>query len=536
MIQTPVLIVGGGPVGLALAVDLTWRHIPCIVMEQEPRTAAVLLAKAGTLNERTMEFCRRWGLAGKIADVGFPSDYPRDTVYVTALRGYCLGRSPMPSAENRAVPVWGPEKLRKCPQHLFDPLLAEAVKQGGLADILYNHRFEGLDRAADHVEARFKNLLNGETVTVSAKYLVACDGAHSTVREALGIPFEGQLLDYSVSAMIRVAALEDRHPLGKAERFLFVGTKGTWANLTAVDGRELWRFTMVGSEEKLNLETLDMGAHIRRALGSDVPFELLRLVPWRRSQFHAASYRKGRVFLAGDAAHTTSPTGGHGLNTGIGDVASLGWMLAASIEGWGGGALLDAYDRERRPIALRNCGGSTRNYRAWIDIPNRDKILDESAEGEQVRRSIGRQMEESLHQEWWSTGIGMGYRYEGSALIIPDGTPEPPDPVEDYQPTARPGHRAPHAWLDDGRSLLDLFGRGFVMLRLGHEPPSIEPLLAASRRVGMPLTSVSLADRAIAALYERRLVLVRPDGHVAWRGDALPDDPAHLIDCVRGAA
>jgi 2-polyprenyl-6-methoxyphenol hydroxylase-like FAD-dependent oxidoreductase len=522
-------------VGLALALDLSWRNVPCLVVEQEPKTAAVLLAKAGTLNERTMEFCRRWGLAKRIANVGFPSDYPRDTVYVTGLTGFCLGRSPMPSADDRPVPPWGPEILRKCPQHLFDPLLAEAVKERGIADILYGSRFARVEGHTDSVTAHLTNVATGEPFSIKASYLVACDGAHSTIREQLGIRFEGKLLDFSISAMLRIPRLETYHSFGKAERFLFVGPKGTWANLTAVDGRDIWRFTLVGSEEKLNLATLDLEGEIRRAIGRDAPVEVLRVVPWRRSEFHAVRYREGRVLLAGDAAHTTSPTGGHGLNTGIGDVVSLGWMLQAATEGWGGEALMDAYEKERLPVAIRNSGGSTQNYRAWLDTSGREKVLDDTTEGTEVRRRIGQQMETALSQEWWSTGIGMGYRYEGSPIIVPDGTPEPADPADEYVPTARPGHRAPHFWLDDGRSVLDLFGRAFVLLRLGAESSTVEPLVTAARHVGLPLEVVDIRDPWAAGLYQRPLALIRPDGHVAWRGDNLPVNVATLVDTIRGA-
>jgi 2-polyprenyl-6-methoxyphenol hydroxylase-like FAD-dependent oxidoreductase len=534
--DTPVLIVGGGPVGLALALDLSCRDIPSVVVEQDPGTATVLLAKAGTLNERTMELCRRWGVSEAVANLGFPSDFPRDTVYCTALNGFFIGRSPMTSADERPLPPWGPEILRKAPQHLFDPMLARVVQERGVATIRYSTRFDSLEQDADGVLARLTDLTTGEPFTLRAAYMVACDGAHSPIREALGVPFEGELLDYSVSAMVRIPELEKHHPLGKGERMMFVGPQGAWANLTAVDGVSLWRFTVVGSEEKLDLATLDLESQIRRAIGrDDVPFEILRIVPWRRSQFLAARYKVGRVLLAGDSAHTTSPTGGHGLNTGIGDVSDLGWMLEAVLRGWGGEALLEAYELERRPVAIRNCGGSTRNYRAWVDSSGREKVLDDTPEGEAARRKIGEQMTAALHQEWHSTGVGMGYRYEGSPLIAADGTPEPADDPSVYIQTARPGHRAPHAWLADGRSTLDLFGRGFVLLRFGEPAADARSLTAAAARVGMPLEVVDIADPQIAALYERKLVLVRPDGQVAWRADQAPADATALIDRVRGA-
>lgn len=176
--------------------------------------------------------------------------------------------------------------------------------------------------------------------------------------------------------MIEVEHLEDYHPLGRAERYMFIGTEGIWANLTAVDGRALWRLSLVGSEERLAPEKLDVDAIMRRAMGNDRgEWTVRRVMPWRRSQFTADRYVDGRIVLAGDAAHTTSPTGGHGLNTGIGDISDLGWMLDALLRGWGGDRLLAAYNAERRPVAIRNGTSSTKNYGAWVQAVGRDLVL-----------------------------------------------------------------------------------------------------------------------------------------------------------------
>jgi hypothetical protein len=359
-------------------------------------------------------------------------------------------------------------------------------------------------------------------------------GAGSAVRRAAGIGFEGRQLDYSVSAMIEFERLEDYHPLGRAERYMFIGTEGTWANLTAVDGRTLWRLSLVGSEERLAPEHLDFDAIMRRAMGNDRgEWTVRRVMPWRRSQFTAERFASGRIVLAGDAAHTTSPTGGHGLNTGIGDVSDLGWMLDALIRGWGGDRLLTAYNAERRPVAIRNGTSSTRNYGAWVQAVGRDLVLDDTPAGEAQRRAVGEQMNAALQQEWHSFGVAMGYRYDTSPIVIPDGTPPPPDDVGTYVQTARPGHRAPHGWLADGRSTIDLFGDGFTLLRLG-SAGTVAPLVDAAADIGIPLHVVAIDDPAIARLYERRLVLVRPDGMVAWRADTLPDDVATLVSTVSG--
>ena len=335
--ETPVLIAGGGPVGLALALDLATRGIASTLVERDAGTAVELLAKAGTLNERTMEYCRRLGISDAVANIGFPDDHPRDTVYCTALNGFVLGRDFRPSTKERIPAPESPEILRKCPQFRFDPLLAQAVKERDLTRIMYGTSWQDASQDASGVTSTLTTEHADRPVQIRSQYLVACDGAGSAVRRALSIPFEGKQLDYSVSAMIEVDHLEDYHPLGRAERYMFIGTEGTWANLTAVDGRKLWRLSMVGSEERLAPERLDFDVIMRRAMGNDRgQWTVRRVMPWRRSQFTAERFAAGRIALAGDAAHTTSPTGGHGLNTGLGDVSDLGWMLDALIRGWGG--------------------------------------------------------------------------------------------------------------------------------------------------------------------------------------------------------
>jgi hypothetical protein len=240
------------------------------------------------------------------------------------------------------------------------------------------------------------------------------------------------------------------------------------------------------------------------------------------------------VLLAGDSAHTTSPTGGHGLNTGIGDVAGLGWVLDAVLAGWGSDGLLDAYSGERRAVAIRNSSASTRNYQAWVGGADYSEVLHDGAAGDAARREIGARLSASLYPEWNSYGVAMGYRYDASPIIVPDGTPPTDDKPSDFVQTARPGHRAPHGWLGDGRSTIDLFGTGFVLLRFDNAADPA-PLTDAAAHQGVPVAVVDIAQPELAALYERKLVLVRPDGHVAWRADALPADVDSLVDRIRGA-
>ena len=532
--NTSVLIAGAGPIGLTLAMELAWRGVPCIIIDQGD--GSVDLPRGAMVSVRTMEYCRRWGITDQVTRAGFPPDYRLDMVYCTSLAGHLLEHDPYPSMRDRRPPPESPEKRTWCPQPMFDPMLAREVARRGSVTMRYHTRLLGFEDTGEAVLAHIEDLRDGTRATISARYLVGCDGAASFVRETAGIAQDGDFLGYSVNIFFRCPGLLTAHDKGQAERYLFVGPTGTWGNITVVDGHSTWRLTVIGGKDRFDLDAFDAPAQVRRALGrDDVPFELIAVKPWRRSETLARTFRHGRVLLAGDAAHTMSPTGGFGMNTGCIDAINLGWKLQAVLEGWGGPGLLNSYTEEQVPVVRRNTGFSTRNYGFWVGVRALcGPLLDATAEGERTRREVGRRLKESLREEWECLGVMLGYRYDDSPICIPDGSPPPDDPVSEYHPTARPGARAPHAWLPDGRSTLDLFGRGFVLLRFGNTPAAW--LEAAARQQHVPFAAVDIAAPEIAALCERRLVLVRPDGHVAWRGDREPANSARIIRIVRGAA
>jgi len=529
--QTPVLIVGAGPVGLGMAIELGRRGIATTLVDQGDGT--IEHPRTGLVAVRTMELARRWGLASEIREAGFPSDYELSMVFCTSLNGHLLGKEPYPSMRMTPTPPETPEKKQRCPQMWMQPIFAAAAEKIDSNTVLYNHRFDRFVQDAGGVTSVITDLRNQREVSIRSSYVIACDGAASGVREGLGIKQRGRLLSYSVNILLHAPDLLTQHKMGEAERYLFVGPEGTWGNLTVVDGDATWRLTVLGSEQMMDLSTFDAVSWVRRALGSDdIKFEITSVVPWRRSEMLAEHFLHGRVILAGDAVHTTSPTGGMGMNTGMQEVWDLGWKLEAVLKGWGGPGLLESYEVERRPVAARNLAFSTSNFSAWKAVPDTRSICEDTAEAAQLRTLVGDRLKESTRVEWESLGLQIGHRYEDSPIVVPDGTPPLEDDYSIYIPTSRPGSRAPHAWLPDGRSTLDLFGDGFTLLDFGGAD-GVHAFAEAFNRRGAPLRVEKIASAAIAELYEYKLVLVRPDGHVCWRGDVV-SDAEKIVDVVCG--
>jgi 2-polyprenyl-6-methoxyphenol hydroxylase-like FAD-dependent oxidoreductase len=530
-----VLIVGGGPVGLALAGDLAWRGIGCLLIEQSD--GSIYQPRMDLVGIRTMEFCRRWGLVGAVEASPYPRDYAQDNVYLTSLTGYELGRERFPGIGEAAPPPESPQRRERCPQNMFDPILREFAASQQSVTLRYRTRLVSFTQSADLVVAVVENAETGARENIFARYIVGCDGARSLTRETLGIRMRGNpVLTYTTNVIFRCPHLLSLHDKGKAYRHIFVGPEGTWSTIVAINGRDQWRFSIIGGSEQREYTTEEIKAAIRRAVGCDFEFEILSVLPWVRRELVAENYRNGRGFIAGDAAHVMSPTGGFGMNTGIGDAVDLSWKLGAVLEGWGGDALLDSYTSERQPVGMRNVNEASSNLRRMLSVGAHPDIADDTPQGAATRATVGRAFAEMMRREWFTLGIHLGYRYDGSPICWPDGTPAPPDNARNYMPTARPGHRAPHAWFADGRSTLDLFGRGFALLGFHADAAEATPLLEAARQRRVPITFHPLVEPHIAALYERKFVLVRPDGHVAWRDNRIPEAPLRLIDVVRGGA
>jgi hypothetical protein len=399
----------------------------------------------------------------------------------------------------------------------------------------YRTKLEDFEDEGDHVAATLTDAATGRKEAVQADWLVACDGYRSLAREKLGFPMRGRdPVDKSANLMIRIPNLARHHDKGDAARYIMVGEEGTWATFVAVDGRELWRITLYG-REGFDPYECDYHAQIRRALGAAIPYTLESVEKWTRRGMVADGFAKGRVLMAGDAVHAMPPNGGFGMNTGVADANDLGWKLAADYHGWGGAGLVASYAVERRPVGERAVAEALRDYDRLTSNTRHPGIADDSAAGARIRAELGARLGAANRRAWEPIGIHLGYRYDPSPIVIADGTPAPEDDEFEYVPTARPGSRAPHAWLNDGRSTLDLFGRNFTLLCLDGPKRIPAQLLEAAALRGMPLDISYVSDRRVRELYARDFVLVRPDGHVAWRGDGLDDDPLRIVDTVRGA-
>lgn len=541
MTHVPVLIVGAGPVGLALAGDLGWRGVPCLLIERTD--GQIEQPRMDMVGVRTMEFVRRWGFVDWVEQSPYPRDHPQDNVYVSSLSGYEFGREPFPACGDEQPPVQSPQKRERCPQDMFDPILARFAGSQDSVELRYDTELVGLEQNESVATATLRDRRTGAEQLVTADYVVGCDGAGSAVRESLGIEMLGQpALTYTTNVIFRHPNLWELHDKARAYRFICIGPEGTYATIVAINGRDRWRLSIIGDGEKRHLSDDEIHATIERVVGRPFDYEVESVMHWVRRELIAETYGRGRIFVAGDAAHVMSPTGGFGMNTGIGDAVDLSWKLDAVLGGWAPPSLLDTYTTERRPVAVRNARESSRNLERMLSprtTPPPPVAFTDGPEGEAARRAFGEHYNELMAREWYSLDIHLGYRYESSA-IVPDPLegPVPPErheyPSNGYVQTAAPGARAPHVWLADGRSTLDLFGRGFVLLRLGSQPPSVDGLVQEAERHGMPLTVVDLDEPEVLAAYERALVLVRPDGHVAWRGEHEPSDPTSVVTAVRG--
>lgn len=539
VIETEVLVVGAGPVGLALAGDLGWRGHRCDVLERGD--GAIHQPKMDGVGVRTMEFCRRWGIVADVEASPYVRSYPQDNVYLTSLNGFELGREPFPSSQDEKPSRFSPQKRERCPQNMFDPILQRFAASWPTVNVNYGHKLLSFEQDDGGVRALVERLADGERLGYHAHYIVGCDGARSSVRDALGIDAGGRgVLTYPTNVIFECADLNTLHDKPPGYRYIFVGPEGTWATLVAINGAERWRFSIVGDNSARELNHDDIRALAARAMGRPFDFKILSVVAWQRQELMANGYRDRRGFIAGDAAHVMSPTGGFGMNTGLQDAVDLSWKLSAVLEGWGGDKLLASYGIERRPVGERNVLEASGNLARMLSPGANPDLLDDTPAAAQTRERVGAALAQAMKREWFSANIHLGYRYMGSPVCVYTDAEDPAQQQAEwndathYRPSSRVGCRAPHVWLSDGRSTLDLFGRGYVVVAASGSVDELVALTQTAARLGVPLTIEAPADAAVRDAYERRFVLVRPDGHVAWRSDRAPADAEALINTVAG--
>lgn len=527
---TDVLIVGGGPVGMALALDLRYRGIACMVVESGD--GEVRHPKVSTIGPRSMELFRRWGLAAAIRGAGWPADHPLDIAWVTKVGGHEVHRYRRGTTASRGPFVHTPEPDQICPAHWLNPLLQRAVGVHPNGPLRLRTTVDRVRQADDHVEATLIEGVSGRTSTVRAQFLVACDGAASPIRQASGIGARPRHKT-QVFRNILFRAPDLKRQLGDRVAlvyFLMLSSRLRFP-MRSLNGSDLYNL-VVGVDGGAQVDSKSL---INDAIAFETPVQLLSDSEWHLTHRVADRYRAGRVFLAGDAAHTLSPSGGFGLNTGFGDVADLGWKLAAALNGWAGSQLLDTYENERRPIALESLHEANLNLERTMRRQVPPEIHADGPIGESARAEMASKLVQGgAHREFDAPEIHFGLSYRSSTIIAdPLGPPRPGRPDAHWRPGSEPGYRAAHAWWDANTSTLDLFGRGFVLLSFA-ESMKLSALERAFAEQHVPLTIRRGSDPEVAKLYERPFVLVRPDGHVAWRGDELPIDLVTFVDRVRG--
>ena len=537
MIDAPVLIVGGGPVGLTLAVDLGARGVRCVLVERKDEPA--FLPKMERCNARSLEIFRRMGIVDRVRAAGYPQDYPMDVFHVTRLVDPPILQMPYPSvnelkaqaaARNDGVLPLEPYQLIS--QYTLEPLLKSIAEEDPLVDVRFGHELVSFEQDPGGVTAQLRTTA-GADVTVRAAFMVGCDGGTSTVRKQLGVQLQGRGNFRSLhQALFRCDRLYDVVPIGHGRHYWVADE-----NLSAIVCQDSCRHFSLHAE---GVEEDRMPAIFGRTIGTPVEFEMLACTRWSYNLLIADRYIEDRVFLAGDSVHLVVPTAGLGLNTGIGDAIDLSWKLAAVLDGWGGPELLRSYEDERRQIGVRNVkvsGAATADRVNWREESYRPWIGEASERGREARENLAALLRKEAGTTTIISGIERGYRYTDSALLWPESGEGPDPDAYAYLPTSWPGARLPHMWLKGGEPLLDRLGPWYTVLRFGNrvDTSGIERALGAA---GVPYVTVALdEDEPAFEVYDRYgAFVVRPDAHVGWRGMRTPDDPARIVAVVTGFA
>lgn len=522
-----VLIIGAGPNGLALATELIMRGHTVRLVEKNDRTGVQPRAK--TTNVRTMTQMRRWGLAQKVRDLSpLDDDFPRDVIFNTGLLEQPIFSFKNAFNTNPTQEDEYPEHAEYIPQYVIEGILAEHVTAHPNATLSFAHEFLSFEQDEDGVTTQVANIATGEKQTIHSQWIVGADGGNSAVRRALDIEMRGQRNIVRFSTLIlRIAGL-NADPKLVPGLFHWILDADAAAILGPMDKNDIWFWAKVANSDTDVEELLE---HVKTAIGKDYPIELITRDDWQVNSLLADKYRDGRAFLVGDACHLHSPFGGHGMNQGIGDSVDLGWKLSAALNGWATEGLLDSYFTERRQTHEAVNESSSKNVQSLSEHFANPDLTKQNSTGDQARAAAAIAIEQAKTPEFKSLGLVLGYRYSDSTAIDNSQPKAEPLNVSHYVPNAQAGHLAPHAWLADGSSLYDHFSLGFTLLRLADVDTAGESaLIQAALHANVPLTTYQVD---LETLYGAKYALIRPDQHVAWRGDKLPN-PQTLISIMQG--
>lgn len=528
--EKQVVIVGSGPSGLAAAIELGSRGIPCTILERQERAGYAPRAK--TTHTRTREHLRRWGIAENLAAASpFGVDYPSHVLYVTRLSGKLIHRFEYALQCSSARDDRYSEHGQWIPQYKVEAVLREHALSLPGVELRYGVEFSGFEEDGAGLDIRFRNVETGTEEVLRAAYLIGADGARSAVRDAIGATMNGTYgLSRNYNIIFRAPGLNEAHTHGPGIMICQVNNEIP-SLIGPMDKGDLWYFMPTGLAAGVTYTEAEAIDAIKRSTGIDLPYEILSSDEWVASSFLADRYRKGRAFLAGDACHLHPPFGGFGMNMGIADAVDLGWKIAAMLHGWGGPALLESYEIERRPAHQFVLDESETNHAASPNALFRPGLEDDTDEGDAIRADVAQTVMAAKTPEFYALGVVLGYCYRGSPIIVDDGTAASWQRSRDYFPSATPGCLAPHHWMSQSVSLYDLLGPDYTLLVLSNDVD----VTAAQREadaLSMPLVILRIDDDEVRRLYEAPLILIRPDQHVAWRGHIWPDDG--LLACVTG--
>jgi 2-polyprenyl-6-methoxyphenol hydroxylase-like FAD-dependent oxidoreductase len=536
MSDQPVLIVGGGPVGLTLAIDLGRLGVECLLIDKRPEPS--FLPKMERCHARTMEHFRRLGVADAVRNAGYPVDLPLDAFLVTSLAEPAIAGIRTPSviearkmSEQANDGRWPAEPHQIVSQYALEPLLKSVAENVRGVAVRFGCELLSFEEQEDEVVARVRDL-DGREETITSRYLVGCDGGSSTVRTGLGLRLEGQAdLGQQMQALFRCEELFDRIATGKGAHYYRADDHWTFL-ITQGDTRHFSLHAMIDDE-------LAMPALFENVVGMPISYETLYVGKWTMRRMLSNRYASRRVFLAGDSAHLVTPNGGLGMNTGIGDAIDLAWKLAGTLKGWGGNGLLASYEIERRPIGERNMKASERAFearRVWRDLCAAECSAVMKSNDQEARNRLGQVWLDEHRKGISLAGIILGYRYRKSPIVLYEGDDDGADQASyDYIPTTRPGARIPHLWLKDGSAVQDHLRGGYALVTSAPRAAGLERLGKAFRSLGCPFQVLDVSEVPHARdIYERDHVLLRPDLHVAWRGNSAPAEPAQLAAMVTG--